>query len=183
MDAPESEPTGSWLQRRGIDVAAWVLVIGAILGIAGGAAWYLSNFRLEPGEESPPYEAPVAEEPSADEAASSPPDLPTSVKPPLLPTPDGPGSSGPTWRAQPTPSFPTEALRGGQTEGEVRLTCVAEASGRLSQCRIIRETPAGYGFGANAVRAAEQARVMPRKINGVAMRSEITFNVRYRLEP
>lgn len=56
-------------------------------------------------------------------------------------------------------------------------------SGRLSQCRILSETPAGYDFGANAVQAAEEARIRPRQVDGVAVRSTTLFTVRYRIAP
>lgn len=181
MDAPEREPTGSWLQRRGVDLAVWVLIILAILGIAGGTAWYLSKVRIELAEVPPPYDVRLDDEPLADEPAPARPAPPTAANTPLPDASDGPGASGPTWLVRPAPDYPEQALARQAGDGEVRLTCMAEISGRLSQCRVLRETPAGYGFGVNAVRAAEQARVTPGKIDGVAVRSEITFNVRYRL--
>ena len=182
MDAPEPEPSESWLQRRGVDLAAWALVILAILGIAGGTAWLLSNSRFEAREVPLPFEEAVDEAP-VDSGPEPVPPAPLPVRPPLPASPYESVESGPTWLVQPAPDYPEQTSTRRAVDGEVRLTCMAEISGRLAQCRVIRESPAGYGFGSNAVGAAEQARVTPRKINGVAVRSEITFNIRYRLAP
>lgn len=47
----------------------------------------------------------------------------------------------------------------------------------------LSEMPAGYDFGANAVHAAQEARIRPRQVEGVAVRSTTIFTVRYRIAP
>lgn len=171
MDGPEAKPSGPWLQRHALDLAVWALVLLAIIALAASAAWYLSNVRIEL--------RPATME-DADRREGSFPDaaLPAPYNPP-----PGPGVRRPTWLTQPPVMYPDRAVRAGVEEGAAQLTCIAEPSGRLSRCRVISETPAGYDFGANAVRAAEQARVAPQTVDGVATPSPITFMIRYRVEP
>ncbi|HEY0926708.1 energy transducer TonB [Brevundimonas sp.] len=56
------------------------------------------------------------------------------------------------------------ATTGGPTpkRGIVELSCVVNADGSLSACRIVREEPAGAGFGEAALQAAARARVSVR---------------------
>lgn len=174
MDTPDPEETGSWLQRRGTDLAVWALVILAILGFAAGAAWLLTNARLSLREGNP------AAVPQGEEPPDAAPSAPTEGAPqPAMIA----GDSRPTWRRVPSPVFPARAMAAGVPDGAVQLTCEAEVSGRLSGCRILSETPAGYDFGANALRAAEGARIHPRQVDGVTVRSTTRFTVRYRVAP
>ncbi len=169
MDGPEAKPSGPWLQQHGLDLAVWALVSLAIIGLAASAAWYLSNVRFELRPVTI-VDAWKGEEPSRDAALPAPPGQPP-----------GPGVQHPTWLTQPYVIYPDRAIRAGINGGEAQLTCIAGTSGRLSRCRIISETPAGYDFGANAVQAAEQARVAPRTVDGVAAQTPVAFTIRYRL--
>lgn len=47
------------------------------------------------------------------------------------------------------------------TEAVVRVQCVLQAGGRLSDCRVLSERPRGMGFGESALRAAERSRISP----------------------
>lgn len=174
MGTSDPEETGSWLQRRGTDLAVWVLVILAIIGFAAGAAWLATSGRLaielvDP-ETGRPGENPVAGGPLA---PAQDPSQPATIT----------GNSGPTWQRVPSPEFPVRALAAGVAEGAVQLSCEAEASGRLSQCRILGETPAGHDFGVNALEAAGEALIHPRRVDGVAVGSTIRFTVRYSAAP
>ena len=68
-------------------------------------------------------------------------------------------------------------------EGEalVRVQCVAQADGHLTDCKILSEQPAGQGFGEAALRGAGQARVDTDVLRG-ASGTEIEFNMRFRLD-
>lgn len=174
METPDPEESGSWLQRRGTDLAVWGLVILAIIGFAAGVAWLATSSRLAL-EVVEPDTVPLGEEP-----ASGGPPAPTQDPMPPATTA---GNARPRWQRVPSAEFPEQALAAGVPEGAVQLICEAEVSGRLSQCRILSETPTGYGFGANAVQAAEAARIHPRQVDGVAVRSTTKFTVRYQLAP
>lgn len=66
-----------------------------------------------------------------------------------------------SWARQPRPEFPARALERGTKSASVTLQCVAQASGSLASCSIVSESPAGEGFGREAIRAATQARLSP----------------------
>ena len=89
--------------------------------------------------------------------------------------------TNPVWVQPPIPRPPVGPLPEGVTEGRVRVTCTAEVDGRLSDCSIVSETPAGAGFGAAAIEAAESARIAPETTDPSAVRSKVTFGVRFRL--
>ena len=111
--------------------------------------------------------------------------LPLAVPPvitqsaPLPPTSDE--ISDPRWLRQAMAEYPEIALARG-VEGRVRLECVAGTNMRLTECRILQETPTGVGFGAAALDGARiYARVEPRMVNGVAVPALVTFNVDFRM--
>lgn len=66
-------------------------------------------------------------------------------------------------------------------EGLVRLRCDAQADGRLTECKIVSEQPAGQGFGEAALRGAGRARVETDVLRGAAG-PEVEFNIRFRLD-
>lgn len=176
MEDPEPEESGTWLQRRGTDLAIWALVILAVIGFAAGATWLLTNANVKL-REATPAEAPRDEgsRPERDPAVAP----PVQTLPPIAPT----GNADPIWLTRPQPVFPERALVAGVQGGVVALECVAEVSGRLGQCRVVSESPAGYDFGANALEAAAESRIQPRRVNGASVPSKINFNVRYRMAP
>ena len=104
------------------------------------------------------------------------------TSPPAPPLPPGPdGVSNPRWLRQAMAQYPEIALARG-VEGRVRLECVAGVDLRLTECRILQETPTGVGFGAAALDGARiYARVEPRMEDGVAVPALVTFNVDFRM--
>lgn len=54
-------------------------------------------------------------------------------------------------------NYPPEAWAAGY-EGRVTLDCIVISTGRLS-CRVARERPEGYGFGAAALRLSQRFRM------------------------
>lgn len=71
----------------------------------------------------------------------------------------GPLTRGIEWDRIPQLQMPPAAARGIHTSGFATLTCGIATGGRLSDCEIEDEFPAGAGFGLAARRAAATARV------------------------
>lgn len=71
--------------------------------------------------------------------------------------PPGPGR---VWLRQPRPEYPDDAIRAG-VSGVVVLTCIPDAEGKLNECLVEAERPAGQNFGRYALRAARDARLQP----------------------
>lgn len=72
----------------------------------------------------------------------------------------------------------TERMSGGAV-----LDCVVTATGALSGCKVEREAPRGYGFGAAALKAAPLFRMAPatadgRATAGARVRAPVTFDAR-----
>lgn len=63
--------------------------------------------------------------------------------------------------------------------GDVDLNCTADANGRLSDCKVAKEEPAGMGFGDAALGLSAKDRVKAKEDNGlviVGRRFERTYN-------
>jgi protein TonB len=76
----------------------------------------------------------------------------------------------PTWLSQPTPAelarfYPPGALQDG-VSGSARLQCQVSASGTLSGCEALDETPPGAGFAKAALRLSAFFRMSPRTEDG-----------------
>lgn len=64
----------------------------------------------------------------------------------------------PTWTIPPAPNahdFPLAALDAG-IGGAASVTCLAMPDGRVRDCRVTTETPAGYGFGESAINIVQR---------------------------
>jgi len=91
---------------------------------------------------------------------------------------------GLSWSRLPRGSYPEDARRHGIAGGRVVVSCVVQAEGRIDECIIESEHPAGYDFGREAIRAAERARIVspthPDEARAAVGR-RISFPVNYRL--
>lgn len=108
---------------------------------------------------------------------------------------DGPGSGGTPYRFIEGPSSrqiadaAPVAARRARVDGMVNLRCVIGLDSRLQDCRVISETPAGFGFGEAAVRVAmARFRFSPptrdgRPVAGTEMPLGIQFNLGGRRPP
>lgn len=65
-------------------------------------------------------------------------------------------------------------------EGLVRVECVVQEDGRLTDCAVLSEQPVGQGFGEAALRAAQQARLGTDGLR--SPRAKVQFSVRFRLD-
>lgn len=103
----------------------------------------------------------------------------------LVAGPPSPVITNPRWLARPGPReferfYPARA-REREKSGKVTLDCIVAANGALG-CRVAREEPEGWGFGAAALRIAPFFRIAPRMEDGRAseggtVRVDITFRL------
>jgi protein TonB len=79
----------------------------------------------------------------------------------------------PHWLRQPSADefadvYPQRALIYGKW-GMVDLACTVTASGDLTDCSVAQESPAGWGFGAAALKLSKRFRLVPREEDGRAI--------------
>lgn len=73
-------------------------------------------------------------------------------------------------------SPPPRAERAGVPFGMATLACTVRPDGRLANCEILEEHPAGYEFGRHALRGVREAR-LPRSHSGET--GNVTFTVSF----
>ena len=112
--------------------------------------------------------------------------IPTSTEPPAagaaIPDLGPPTISNPHWLQVPrdlSRYYPVMALR-REMEGSVQLDCLVTVAGQL-QCTVASETPANWGFGAAAIRIAQDYRMAPATRGGVAVEGRYRMRVPFRL--
>lgn len=89
----------------------------------------------------------------------------------------------PRWERRPsdlTRFYPQRALTHG-VEGEVLLDCLVRVSGLLD-CRVVSESPAGWGFAAAAGRIAGAHRMIPAMRDGHAVEGRYVMRVPFQIE-
>jgi protein TonB len=79
----------------------------------------------------------------------------------------------PHWLRQPSADefadvYPQRALIYGKW-GMVDLACTVTAAGDLTDCSVAQEFPAGWGFGAAALKLSKRFRLVPREEDGRAI--------------
>ena len=75
--------------------------------------------------------------------------------------------------------YPMMALR-RDIEGAVELDCLVTTSGAL-HCAVASETPANWGFGAAAIRIAQDYRMVPATREGAPIEARYRMRVPFRL--
>jgi protein TonB len=93
-----------------------------------------------------------------------------------------PTISNPHWLQTPRDLaryYPMMALR-REIEGAVQLDCLVTTSGAL-QCAVVSETPANWGFGAAAIRIAQDYRMVPAARDGAPIEGRYRMRVPFRL--
>lgn len=110
---------------------------------------------------TPPPELPTEAPPEAPPTV-----LPETARPPRVAIPAG----HPVWVWRPAASdisrvYPPRALLEA-VEGRVIVECIADASGGMTSCRIVYESPDGYGFGPAALNVAMKIRLASQTTEG-----------------
>lgn len=93
-----------------------------------------------------------------------------------------PTISNPHWLQTPRDLaryYPMMALR-RDIEGEVQLDCLVTTTGSL-QCAVASETPTNWGFGAAAIRIAQDYRMVPAMRDGAPAEARYRMRVPFRL--
>lgn len=97
--------------------------------------------------------------------------------------PAGPATiENPRWLQRPSDLaryYPSRALERGM-EGEAVLDCLVGTSGALS-CTVVTESPMNWGFGAAAIRIAEDHRMVPATRNGQAVEGRYRMRVPFEM--
>lgn len=111
-----------------------------------------------------PAPAPAPLEPPAQIAPPSPPAATPAQAPVIV---------APNWLKRPGAKefarfYPEAAARRG-VGGTAAISCQVSAAGNLGGCSVIRESPAGQGFGAAALRLAAYFRMSPMTRDGQAV--------------
>ena len=91
-------------------------------------------------------------------------DLPFRFRDPAAP--DARKLTKPRWIRTLTPegmalAYPAAAVKAGVTTGQGTARCVVTATGELTDCQAVRETPVGLDFGAAAIKAVSAMRMNP----------------------
>jgi len=122
------------------------------------------------------------------------PDPPQTIGPLASPTPvpdppalRDPDIRNPTWIKRPGPSefarfYPDRAQRMEQ-EGAATITCAVTAAGSLTGCRVVRETPSEFGFGAATLKLSQYFKMSPRTVDGRPVEGgQVTIPIRFNLD-
>lgn len=173
--AAAASPSPTW-----VAILAWAVALLVILALSGLAAVAVRTYgTARPlitlqigGAREPAYVAPLP---------GAPPAMPETAEDKA----EGEGQAvvvAPTWQVRPGGVFPNKAQRLAVEYGEVELQCPVDAEGRIQSCWILRETPAGVGFGQAALAGAVEARLSPRTVDGVARGGMVRFTTRFALQ-
>ena len=79
--------------------------------------------------------------------------------------------------------YPERGMR-MEKSGKVVLECRNTADGTVTRCQVVREEPAGYGFGEAAVRMSAHFRLAPALpdgsaiVEGSVIRIPVTFELK-----
>jgi len=97
--------------------------------------------------------------------------------------------TAPVWANLPRPEdlacfFPEAARKSGPPEGKGSLRCTVTASGAMTDCRIIGETPNGLSFGEAAKAASSQFRLQRNDADNQPVSGRlIAFDVEMKSDP
>jgi protein TonB len=77
--------------------------------------------------------------------------------------------------------YPDRARR-QNVEGRAVIRCTVAATGKLTQCNVVSETPEGYGFGAALLKLSKRFTMQPKTKDGVAVDgATVTIPMNFRM--
>lgn len=148
----------------------WPWIIGVVLaGIAVGSVLTQLGMSFRLGDVAPAWRE--ADAPPPPIAVAPPPAVEPAATPEPTPAPVRTGP--PVWEVAPAPDFPVSGL--SQNQARVVVNCVVQGDRRLGDCRVLSETPEGYGFGRAAIEGAQRATVSSEDAVG----RRVQFTVRF----
>jgi TonB family protein len=103
------------------------------------------------------------------------------VTPPAAPPPTA-EPPPPTAEPPPPATAPAVAVNAPR-EGHALLRCTVTPQGKFSDCRVLKETPPGLGFGAASLRMSKLLTVTPPLRDGLPVAGVMTFPMTWRLPP
>jgi len=74
-------------------------------------------------------------------------------------------------------AFWPEAAKG--VEGSATIRCTVTSDGRLAACAVLKETPAGLGFGAAALAASPSYRLKPAQKMGQPVETDLILSIAF----
>ncbi len=126
----------------------------------------------------PPVEEPIKAPPTAAVAPPPPPAAPAG--------PRTIQSKNVKWKRKPQSSdfadnYPERAQR-LEKEGTSTIACIVNERGKLTECQVVEEDPAGYGFGQAHITAMKRLEAEPQQLNGEPVAGgRLTLKVRWTL--
>lgn len=189
---------------RATSLGAAALLMGGLVLLALTMSYTIQeiDWRVEPApiEMATPEPPPPPPPTPATQAQTAPLEAPfeLSLQPPLEPVSSteppapyaGPGVytgpveiTSPRWQVVPRNLqrfYPQRAIE-RNIEGEVMLDCLVDVSGLLD-CRVVSESPTGWGFAVAAQRIARAHRMMPATRDGVAVQGRYAMRVPFQIE-
>jgi protein TonB len=191
------------LAARASSLGASVLLMGGVVLAALTMTYTVQELEsalpprpvemLEPPEPLAPPQRPVSRPlpplDAAPELSPLAPSEPISTIEPLLPyagpvAPAGPVEiTAPRWLQRPRDLaryYPRRAIE-RTIEGEVLLDCLVSTIGMLD-CRVLSETPGGWGFAEAALRIAGDHRMAPAVAAGQAVEGRYRMRVPFEIE-
>jgi protein TonB len=93
--------------------------------------------------------------------------------------------TNPTWTRKPNPDdfaryYPERAQR-LEKEGYATIRCVVTVKGTVTNCQVLSEEPADFGFGEAAKKIGSLWKMKPQTVNGEPVEAQYTTRVKFTL--